>query len=639
MALTNCSITLKKFIKTAGVAIGSDNAQLVISPNTGYVVSASDFTDNTGSVTGITSISLSDSGTAGEIGNTVLVDVDLDDTYIMPAANTTLTIDIDGSAQEVEYTIAGTYDTAVSNATPSSETATAYSATGNYNQQVTVFTKTFTASSGYYFANAPTYKLIAANPERYNITYTDTTDNDGNLTARAFTIKYTFSNESQSGDNIRFTASAIEIFVPEVEITRYLLSLATIPITGENREMAIYGYPGATFSLAVTNEDSTSIISYTNQTIPDSGKFVFVIEFPTVTDNDQYDFVLTGSGVSSNFGGTGQQPHTFSLLQLIDINIAIGLTHADSSITTSANKSKTVSPLSVLGDTIANFDNDFTISSSTYDKLIIDNSSVTLTEFTNTDDNLNGGTEISIESLTFTTIDDTNIKAALSANVPLSGNADVTSLLALANYISGNMAPTNIALSSTSIDENNSVNDVVGTLSTTDADSGDTHTYTLVTGIGSTDNASFNISGSSLRAGEVFDYETKSSYSIRIRTTDNHGSYYEKTFTITINDVVETTNSYQVQKYTSSGATTSYYYINTTQYCNSGSLSATACDYSTLTNKFIKIKEGNCNGTEHIVQIKGASSTSANAYHADQNHYSSYSDADTNTSPSSCGTP
>jgi hypothetical protein len=52
----------------------------------------------------------------------------------------------------------------------------------------------------------------------------------------------------------------------------------------------------------------------------------------------------------------------------------------------------------------------------------------------------------------------------------------------------------------------------VATLSATDADAGDTFTYTLVNGTGSTDNASFTISGNSLRTAAVFDFETKSSY-------------------------------------------------------------------------------------------------------------------------------
>jgi hypothetical protein len=109
-----------------------------------------------------------------------------------------------------------------------------------------------------------------------------------------------------------------------------------------------------------------------------------------------------------------------------------------------------------------------------------------------------------------------------------------------------NSAPTGISLSSLSIAENNAVNALVGTLSTTDVDSGDTFTYSLVPGTGSTDNASFNISGSSLRAGVVFDFETPpTSYSIRVRTTDSANNTFENVFTITVTNVTDSPAEYK----------------------------------------------------------------------------------------------
>jgi hypothetical protein len=100
-----------------------------------------------------------------------------------------------------------------------------------------------------------------------------------------------------------------------------------------------------------------------------------------------------------------------------------------------------------------------------------------------------------------------------------------------------NEAPTNIVLSASAIDENVVANSTVGTLSSTDTDAANTFTYTLVAGIGSADNASFNISGSSLRITNSPDFETKNSYSVRVRTTDQGSLFYEKAFTITINNV------------------------------------------------------------------------------------------------------
>jgi hypothetical protein len=106
-------------------------------------------------------------------------------------------------------------------------------------------------------------------------------------------------------------------------------------------------------------------------------------------------------------------------------------------------------------------------------------------------------------------------------------------------YTIANLAPTDIALSASSVDENVAANTTVGTFSSTDLNAGNTFTYSLVSGTGSTDNASFSISGSDLLINSSPDFETKSSYNIRIRTTDQGSLTFEKEFTITINDLNE----------------------------------------------------------------------------------------------------
>jgi VCBS repeat-containing protein len=102
-----------------------------------------------------------------------------------------------------------------------------------------------------------------------------------------------------------------------------------------------------------------------------------------------------------------------------------------------------------------------------------------------------------------------------------------------------NDAPTGLALSATTVAENAAVGTAVGTLSTTDADAGDTFTYTLVSGPGSTDNASFTIDGSTLKTAASFNFEGKKTYAVRVRTTDAGGRTTDKKFTITVTNVNE----------------------------------------------------------------------------------------------------
>jgi gliding motility-associated-like protein len=100
-----------------------------------------------------------------------------------------------------------------------------------------------------------------------------------------------------------------------------------------------------------------------------------------------------------------------------------------------------------------------------------------------------------------------------------------------------NTAPTGISLVPAAVAENAASGTTVGTLSATDTDAGDTFTYELVSGTGSTDNALFTIDGANLKATTAFDFETKSSYTVRVRTTDAGGLSFEQAITVTVINV------------------------------------------------------------------------------------------------------
>jgi gliding motility-associated-like protein len=97
--------------------------------------------------------------------------------------------------------------------------------------------------------------------------------------------------------------------------------------------------------------------------------------------------------------------------------------------------------------------------------------------------------------------------------------------------------PSDIALSSTSADENVAVGTVIGALSTTDADVSDTHSYSFVSGIGDTNNSQFAISADKIQTNAALNYEAQSSYSVLVKTQDSNGCSFTKQFTITVNNV------------------------------------------------------------------------------------------------------
>jgi hypothetical protein len=97
----------------------------------------------------------------------------------------------------------------------------------------------------------------------------------------------------------------------------------------------------------------------------------------------------------------------------------------------------------------------------------------------------------------------------------------------------GGGGPTALSVSNSAAPEFRAVGTVIGAFSSTEAGN-HTFTYSLVSGAGSTDNASFAVQGNQLVSAVVFDASAQTSYSIRVRTTDEGGQSFDQTFTISV---------------------------------------------------------------------------------------------------------
>ena len=115
-----------------------------------------------------------------------------------------------------------------------------------------------------------------------------------------------------------------------------------------------------------------------------------------------------------------------------------------------------------------------------------------------------------------------------------------------------NESPNDIELSLYEFDENIPKYSVVATLNTVDQNSGDMHTYSFGSGDGgeSNDNGNFLIDGNEIRIVDSPDFEEKSVYSIRLKTTDSGGLVFEKEFKLDVNDINEKPNDLQLSKLT-----------------------------------------------------------------------------------------
>ena len=103
-----------------------------------------------------------------------------------------------------------------------------------------------------------------------------------------------------------------------------------------------------------------------------------------------------------------------------------------------------------------------------------------------------------------------------------------------------NVAPGDITLALTDLIETSPAGTNAGSLTADDENAG-AHVFTLVSGAGDAGNAAFTIVGNQLRAAQAFDYETQSSYSVRIRATDSMGLWLEKAFIIPVANRIEQT--------------------------------------------------------------------------------------------------
>ncbi|MBM4069826.1 MAG: hypothetical protein FJ271_12865 [Planctomycetes bacterium] len=131
----------------------------------------------------------------------------------------------------------------------------------------------------------------------------------------------------------------------------------------------------------------------------------------------------------------------------------------------------------------------------------------------------------------------------LEAGVRNVGDSGVASYLGLDLFGTEALPPappTDIVLSGDVISEDSPPGSVVGHLSTTDPDQNDDNfVYQIVPIDGSNDHLAFAIQGNQLVTNAPLDFESQSTHTIRIRSTDQDGQSTEKDFDVSVADVNE----------------------------------------------------------------------------------------------------
>jgi len=275
---------------------------VTITPNPGYVVSASSFSAAGTLPAQFSSISFTDTAVAGEINNTVTVTFVFSALFEMSSAANIINLPISGHADLIddkrEITIdvdfidntienvngevaVGVYSGVASTITETPETETIIngiqtsnlSGTIDAENNIAIATILVNSDTNYHFDNLPTISVENA-PQgasfSLQLTNTVSENSDGQPTHLSYKLKVNSSVSIPSGLGckvfIHYTGVSDRdtVTTSKKEIKEIIYGSPEIPIGGATKRIQIVGDVGAEFDLTITkNSDNTSIMSTT----------------------------------------------------------------------------------------------------------------------------------------------------------------------------------------------------------------------------------------------------------------------------------------------------------------------------------------------------------------------------------------
>ncbi|MDM4019173.1 beta strand repeat-containing protein [Roseiconus lacunae] len=362
-----------------------------------------------------------------------------------------------------------------------------------------------------------TYSLVSGTGDTDNASFAI----DGDDLVTAATID--FSSQSSYSVRVRTTDSGGATFEQVFTITQGNSAPSAIALSSD--------------TVAENSNTSTTVgtLSTTDSNSGDTHTYTLV---SGDGDDDNGSFTISGDSLitTESFDFETQETYTIrvrstdSTSLFVEQVLTITVTDVNEAATTITLDHSSVADGEASGTTVGTFSSDDPDSGDT----------LTYTLVSGTGDTDNASFTISNGQLVTAFVADQATKSSYSVRVQVEDAGGLTTEETFTITVtSTNVAPTAVALSSNTVAEDATAGTAIGTLSTTDANATDVFTYTLVAGTGDTDNASFTISGDELQLDTTLDFETKSSYTVRVRSTDPFGLFVEDTFTITVTDVNE----------------------------------------------------------------------------------------------------
>jgi hypothetical protein len=266
------------------------SGSITITPNSGYVVSASDFSV-INLPSSIESVAFTDSSTAGAIGNNVIGTATFSSDFVA-TTNLNIYLNIVGDAKifdknDVSFTFksniidnsninefaTSTFTDTTSSLTESTSDGiktVAISSTLKKGVQTTIATLKVTATSGYYFKNKPTFIYRGFDSSSIEIKTTSVVKSESSIfysDRKGFITEYSFDiialvNQDVNKDNIILSYKAEKLIKDIKQVNKFDFGNDKyISHLGDTRRINVQASKGAEFSIAIYKSDGTSILS------------------------------------------------------------------------------------------------------------------------------------------------------------------------------------------------------------------------------------------------------------------------------------------------------------------------------------------------------------------------------------------
>jgi VCBS repeat-containing protein len=351
----------------------------------------------------------------------------------------------------------------------------------------------------------------------YDVTV-QVSDGQGGTATQSISVRVTDVNEAP-----RITSNRGGD-VASVTIRENSSAVTTVRATDPDRGARItYSIVGGTDAALFTINSNSGVLGFSST--PN-------FEQPTDADrNNVYQVVVQAS---DGRGGTDSQ-----VINIQVANVNEEPTGADATVTISEDTPRTL--------TAADFGFSDVDAGNTMSAVRIDTlptaGTLTLAGVAVTAGQVISAANITVGNLVFTPAADANGTgyASVSFSVRDSANAYDTAPNTLTfNVTAINDAPTDLSLSANTVAENATTGSVVGTITGTDPDVGDTKSYSLTDTAGGRFAINSSTGELTVADGSLLNYESATSHTVTVRVTDSGGQSYDETFTINLTNVNET---------------------------------------------------------------------------------------------------